>query len=379
MRLGFPPTDLDDRERELQREVRAFLEEHLPAGSYQRGLGMVGAHDREFSKKLAERGWIGMALPARYGGGERSAVDRFIVVEELLRWGAPVGHHWVADRQTGPTIERFGSEELKKRFLPAIAAGDMSFSLGMSEPDSGSDLASVSTRAVPADGGWRISGRKIWTSGAAQNDWVTLLARTSVEENRHAGLTQFLIDIKSPGLQVRQIAFIDGSRDFCEVVLDDVFVPADLVLGQVGSGWQQIVSELTFERGGPDRWLSPYGVVEELLRDVGEEAVPAELTAALGALTARWWALRRLSLSVARMVDEGRSPGAEAALTKSIGTRFEQSVVSLLAELADGRMRTSSNATLRRLWRAAVISAPSWSIRGGTSEVLVGIIAKALA
>jgi alkylation response protein AidB-like acyl-CoA dehydrogenase len=378
MRLGFPPTDLNDRERELQREVRAFLAEQLPPGSFERGLGMAAAHDREFSKRLASRGWVGMALPAKYGGGDRSAMDRFIVVEELLRHGAPVGHHWVADRQTGPTILRFGTEEQKERFLSAIASGEMSFSIGMSEPDSGSDLASVSTRAVRADGGWRISGRKIWTSGAAGNDWMTLLARTSTEENRHAGLTQFLVDLKSPGLQANPIAFIDGSRDFCEVVLDDVFVPHDLVLGSVGGGWQQTVSELAFERGGPDRWLSAYGVVEELLRDTAEEDLAPELVKALGAFTAQWWALRRLSLSVARMIDEGRSPSAEAALVKSMGTRFEQSVVAVLAELADDRMSASPNSTLRRLWSAAVLASPSWTIRGGTSEVLVGIIAKAL-
>jgi alkylation response protein AidB-like acyl-CoA dehydrogenase len=378
MRLGFPPTDLNDRERELQREVRAFLAEQLPPGSFERGLGMAAAHDREFSKRLASRGWVGMALPAKYGGGDRSAMDRFIVVEELLRHGAPVGHHWVADRQTGPTILRFGTEEQKERFLSAIASGEMSFSIGMSEPDSGSDLASVSTRAVRADGGWRISGRKIWTSGAAGNDWMTLLARTSTEENRHAGLTQFLVDLKSPGLQANPIAFIDGSRDFCEVVLDEVFVPHDLVLGSVGGGWQQTVSELAFERGGPDRWLSAYGVVEELLRDTAEEDLAPELVKALGAFTAQWWALRRLSLSVARMIDEGRSPSAEAALVKSMGTRFEQSVVAVLAELADDRMSASPNSTLRRLWSAAVLASPSWTIRGGTSEVLVGIIAKAL-
>lgn len=378
MRLGFPPTDLNDRERELQREVRAFLADHLPPGSFERGLGMAAAHDREFSKKLASRGWVGMALPAKYGGGDRTAMDRFIVVEELLRWGAPVGHHWVADRQTGPTILRFGTEEQKERFLSAIASGEMSFSIGMSEPDSGSDLASVSTKAVRAGGGWRISGRKIWTSGAAGNDWMTLLARTSTEESRHAGLTQFLVDLKSPGLQANPIAFIDGSRDFCEVVLDDVFVQDDLVLGSVGDGWQQIVSELAFERGGPDRWLSAYGVVEELLRDTAGEDLPPELIKALGAFTAQWWALRRLSLSVARMIDDGRSPSAEAALVKSMGTRFEQSVVAVLAEFADDRMSTSSSSTLRRLWKAAVLASPSWTIRGGTSEVLVGIITKAL-
>jgi 3-oxocholest-4-en-26-oyl-CoA dehydrogenase alpha subunit len=378
MPFNFVPTDLVGRELELQQEVRQFLAEQLPPGSYQRGLGMGGGRDREFSKKLAGRGWVGMALPARYGGGDRSAMDRFIVVEELLRWGAPVGYHWVADRQTGPAILRFGTEEQKRRFLPAIAAGDMSFSIGMSEPDSGSDLASVSTRAARVDGGWSITGRKLWTSGASHNEWFTVLARTGDGENRHEGLTQFLVELTSPGLQVNPVAFIDGSRDFCEVVLDEVFVPDDLVLGVIGAGWTQIISELAFERGGPDRWLSAYGLVEELLRDAPAGSLPDSILGALGSLTARWWAIRRLSLSVARMIDDGRAPSEEAALVKSIGTRFEQDVVAILSDLAGERLRTSASPAVRALWRAAVVCSPSWSIRGGTSEVLVGIIAKAL-
>ena len=149
MRIAFEPTELTGAERALQGEVREFLASELPPGSYERGLGMGAAKDRVFSRKLAERGWVGMALPSEYGGGDRSAMDRFVVVEELLRWGAPVGHHWVADRQTGPTILRYGTEEQKRRFLPAIARAEVSFSIGMSEPDSGSDLASVTTKAVP--------------------------------------------------------------------------------------------------------------------------------------------------------------------------------------------------------------------------------------
>jgi len=139
--IDLRATELTPAERALQREVRAFLAEELPYGSFEPGLGMNGAKDPSFSKKLGARGWLGMALPKRYGGHDRSAVDRFIVAEELLRWGAPVGHHWVADRQSGPIIARYGTEEQKQRFLPAIAAGELSFCIGMSEPDSGSDLA----------------------------------------------------------------------------------------------------------------------------------------------------------------------------------------------------------------------------------------------
>src|SRR5215472_14114875 len=158
--MRFEPTALTEAEVALQKEVRAFLAAELPAGSHVPGLGMSAADDPSFSRKLASRGWVGMALPRRYGGGERAAVERFVVVEELLRWGAPVAHHWVADRQSGPVINRFGTEALKQRFLPAICRGELGFSIGMSEPDAGSDLASVRTRAAGVQGGWLLSGTK---------------------------------------------------------------------------------------------------------------------------------------------------------------------------------------------------------------------------
>jgi alkylation response protein AidB-like acyl-CoA dehydrogenase len=377
MRIAFEPTALSDSERALQAEVRDFLAVELPPGTYERGLGMAGAKDRGFSKKLAERGWLGMALPARYGGGDRSAMDRFIVVEELLRWGAPVGHHWVADRQSGPTINGYGTEEQKQRFLPGITKGELSFSIGMSEPDSGSDLASVSTRAVRAAGGWLVTGRKLWTSGARENDWMIMLCRTSTEEDRHSGLTQMLVDLKAPELTVNPIPFIDGTTGFNEVVIEELFVPDELVLGTVGNGWKQIGSELAFERGGPDRWLSSFGVVEELVR-AGVGAAEPELASAIGGLTAQWWSLRQLSLSVARMVDAGRSPAIEAALVKSIGTRFEQTVVDVLAALLDGARRGAAGPRFERLFSSAIVTSPAWTLRGGTNEVLRSVVAKGL-
>ena len=164
--LLFAPTDLTETELLLQGEVRAFLANELPRGTFAPGLGMAAPRDRAFSAKLAQRGWIGMALPTHYGGHDRSAVDRFVVSEELLRWGAPVGHHWVADRQSGPMINRFGTDEQKRRFLPGICRGELSFAIGMSEPGAGSDLAAVRTRATRVDGGWVVNGTR---SGPAQH------------------------------------------------------------------------------------------------------------------------------------------------------------------------------------------------------------------
>src|SRR5436190_11220042 len=269
--MRFVATELTDEERALQQEVREFLDAELVPGTYEPGLGMSSGSSKELSRKLGERGWLGMALPKEYGGGERSVVERFVVVEELLRRGAPLEAHWTADRQSGPVINRFGSQELKRRFLPAVCRGDVTFSIGMSEPDAGSDLASVASRAVNVDGGYELSGTKIWTSNAHFADYAIVLCRTSESEDRHAGLSQLVVDLHSPGVAVNPIPFLDGTSDFNEVAFDGVFVPQELLLGAEGQGWAQNTSELSFERAGPERWISPYLVVEHFLREHGDE------------------------------------------------------------------------------------------------------------
>ncbi len=376
--MHFEPTELTDTELALQAEVREFLAAELPQGAFTPGLGMGAGRDPAFSRKLAGRGWVGMALPRRYGGGDRTAVERFVVVEELLRWGAPVGHHWVADRQTGPIINRFGTEAQKERFLPAICAGDLSFSIGMSEPDSGSDLASVKTRATRVEGGWLLNGTKVWTSGAHVNDWFVVLCRTSEEADRHAGLSQLVVDLRSQGLLVNPIPFLDGTAHFNEVVLTDVFVPDDLVLGEVGMGWAQNTSELAYERGGPERWLSTYLVVEQFVRERSGAALGERAEVLLGEAAARWWALRRLSLSVARSIDRDHAPAAEAALVKEMGTLFEQDVLAGVQGLVDLEPSPDSESLFERLLTGAVLTAPSFTIRGGTNEILRSVAARAL-
>jgi alkylation response protein AidB-like acyl-CoA dehydrogenase len=377
--IGFLPTELTADEQALQREVRGFLAEVLPRGSFEPGLGMAGAKDPAFSAKLGARGWLGMALPTAYGGHDRGAVDRFIVTEELLRWGAPLGHHWVADRQSGPVINTFGTEAQKQRFLPGIARGELSFSIGMSEPDSGSDLASLVTRARRDGGGWVLSGTKIWTTAADRNDWIIVLCRTTPVEDsgdKRAGLTQLIVDLKAPGVTATPVPFIDGTADFCEVVFDDVFVPDELVLGEVGQGWAQNTSELAYERGGPDRWLSTYLVVEEFLR-TNEQALSDAAIDLLGGAVAEYWVLHHLSLSIARSIDDGAAPVVEAALVKEMGTRFEQDVLTAVLDLVDHEPGTAGT-LFDRLLRTATLTGPSFSIRGGTNEILRGVVAKGL-
>ncbi len=375
--VQFEFTELNDAELALQADVRAFLETTLPRGSFEPGLGMAGRKDVAFSQQLATRGWVGMSLPKEFGGGDRSAVERFVVAEELLRWGAPVGHHWVADRQSGPLLAKVGTEEQKERFLPGICRAELSFCIGMSEPDSGSDLASVVTRATRVGDGWQVNGTKVWTTGAHEHDWMIALVRTSDAEDRHSGLSQVLIDLRAPGVEVRPIPFLDGTSDFNEVTLTDVHVPDTDVVGTVGMGWSQIGQELAFERGGPDRWLSTYLLLEQYLREHGDDVDPA-MTELAGAATARFWGLRNLSLSVARAIDAHDQPSIQAALVKEMGTRFEQDLLEALRRLVDVEPAPDSGSPFERLLANAILTSPAFTIRGGTIEILRSVAAKGL-
>jgi alkylation response protein AidB-like acyl-CoA dehydrogenase len=324
---------------------------------------------------LGAKGWLGMTLPAEYGGHGRSAVDRQLVVEELLAVGAPVGFHWVADRQSGPSIAANGTAEQKAFFLPRIAAGEISYAIGMSEPDSGSDLASLRTRAVRSGDDWVVSGAKIWTTNGATADYVLGLFRTSDE--RRGGLTQFIVDLRSDGITVSPIPFIDGTSDFCEIAFDEVVVPDWLRLGDVGGGWAQNTSELVLERGGVDRWMSAIPIIEHRLQHSVHPLSDSAL-ADLGSIAARLWAFRSMSLSVARMVDAGQHPLVEAALIKDMATRFEQDCVeTMLRHLGHPPDPGAADLHESLLARAVLVS-PSWTVRGGTTEILRNIIAKEL-
>jgi alkylation response protein AidB-like acyl-CoA dehydrogenase len=386
--IEFPFSELSVAELQLRADVRQFLAEELPKSSFLPALGMNAAKDPAFSAKVGARGWLGMALPSAYGGHQRSAVDRFIVTEELLRWGAPVGHHWVADRQSGPVIAKFGTEAQKQRFLPGISRGELSFCIGMSEPNSGSDLASLTTRATRDGDGWVLNGRKIWTTGADRHDWIIVLCRTTPIDqvgDKRQGLSQLIVDLRSPGVTATPIPFIDGSADFCDVTFDDVFVPDELVLGSIGAGWTQNTSELAYERGGPDRWLSTYLLVEELLRchqpkpsASASAQVSDDLADLLGEAVANYWVLHQLSLSVARSIDAGGAPAVESALVKEMGTRFEQDVVTAVAAFVDQPPSSADPSVFGRLLMAATLTSPSFTIRGGTNEILRSVAAKGL-
>jgi acyl-CoA dehydrogenase len=363
--LALPPAVLPDSAEALRDEVRAFLGEQ----DFVPGVDTwLSSFDPGFSRRLGERGWLGMTWPTRYGGHERSALERFVVIEELLAAGAPVAAHWVADRQSGPSILRFGTEEQRQRLVPPIARGESYFAIGMSEPDSGSDLASVRTKATPDGDGWRLDGAKVWTSGAHHCHHMITLCRTG--PGRHDGLSQFIVDLSAPGVQIRPIELLTGEHHFNEVVLDGVYVPGDMVLGTIGGGWGQVTSELANERSGPERFLSTAQLLVELARHA-ETARDTRTLATLGQLFAQMWSIRELSLRVAGALDRGASVEVDAALVKDLGTRFEQEVVEAV------RVAVVTQPASRLLTHA-VLHSPGFTLRGGTTEILGVIVARGL-
>ncbi|MFH1343963.1 MAG: acyl-CoA dehydrogenase family protein [Pseudomonadota bacterium] len=373
---SFPLEPLNESHAALRREVREFLREALPAdwNADERARSWSG-FDAAFSEKLGARGWIGMTWPKRYGGHERSAVERHIVVEELLAAGAPVAAHWIADRQSAPLILRSGTEEQRRTILPRIAAGTCYFGIGMSEPNTGSDLASVRSKAVKAGSGYILSGTKLWTTYAHKAHYLIVFCRTSESESRHGGFSQFLVDLSLPGISIKPVLDIAGEHHINEVHFDNVELPEDALLGTEGQGWVQVMSELAFERSGPDRFLSSFVLIDEMLRILGGEVAQGQAAPAIGRLVAHLIALRQMSQSVAGMLARGVQPDLAAAIVKDLGAQFEQEVPDIARAIVPQHMADADfNAAHRRI----VLAAPSFSLRGGTREILRGIIARGL-
>ena len=378
--LRFPHFELPDELTALRGEVRAFLDQELKAYSPLERSNSWDGQDPEFSRKLGARGWLGLTLPKAYGGHERSALERYVVVEEVLAAGAPVGYHWIADRQSGPLIARYGSEAQKQAIIPRITRGEASFCIGMSEPNSGSDLASVKTRAERVPQGWLVNGTKIWTSNAHRANYMIALLRTdSSPDSKHKGLSQFLIDLTTAkGITARPIIDLTGRHQFNEVSFVDALLPPDALIGREGDGWKQVTAELAFERSGPERYLSCYLLLAQLVDVIKDKAEPATL-AKIGSEIAWLVSLRTMSLSVAGMLNAGRDPGLQASIVKNLGCQFEQRLPGLAQELvALEPTLAGAGIDYQQVLGNLMQLAPSFSLRGGTLEILRGIIARGL-
>jgi acyl-CoA dehydrogenase len=379
--LRFDPIRLPPQCEALRREVRAFIAEQVAAGVFDPNEPRNGdLHDPELSRRIGARGWIGMTWPRKYGGHERSFLERYVVTEEFRVANAPVRQHFVADRQSGPILLKYAAEHIKLDILPRICRGELCFVIGMSEPGSGSDLFAARTRATKTKGGWLINGSKIWTSHAHAAHYMLGLFRTSpsTKENRRHGLTQFLVDMRTAGIRVNPIYQLTGQHDFNEVVFEDAFVPDDHVLGEIDGAWKQVTSELAYERSGPERFLETFYVLNELVRAVGPKP-DLRCAEGIGRLVAGLHTLRRMSVSVNGMLERGEEPVIEGSLVKDLGTAWEQRLPSRVRELAAFlETEISNRATLEQQIAHATTIAPKLTIQGGTTEILRGIIARGL-
>ena len=375
--LELEPVQLSEKAEQLRTEVRQFLKKELEVGNFIPHCdAWLSQHDSSFSRKLGERGWLGMTWPKQYGGQERTALERYVVTEELLAFGAPVAAHWFADRQSGPLLLRYGTDQQKNEMLPRIARGELYFSIGLSEPNTGSDLASISTSAKKVNGGWLLNGSKVWTSGAHFAHYMMTLCRTSgKKENRHEGLSQLIVDLSSSGVTIRPIRLMTGEHHFNEVILEDVFVTDEMAIGTIGDGWRQSMAELAFERSGPERFLSTFPLFVELIRVLQQDPSNENTNISIGRLVARLTTLREMSLGVAGLLEKGISPDITAALVKDLGTQLE----SQIAEVARLLVSSSSQVLPSRyksLFATSILHSPGFTLRGGTTEILRGIIAK---
>lgn len=379
-RLEFVPDELPLQTKELRERARKFFDEHLESYSAEFKSNSWCAFDKDFSKKMGANGFIGLTMPKEYGGAGLTNIERYVVVEEALYTGAPVGFHWIADRQSAPLILKHGTEEQKQSILPGICRGEIGFCIGLSEPNAGSDLASLQARAQVCDEGWRLNGTKLWTTGAHVSDYMIGLFRSQAKtDSRHQGLTQFVIDLKNTeGITIRPIQDLAGHHHFNEVIFEDALLPVDALLGTEGQGWKQAMQELAIERSGPERFLSCMVLFTELLDSLEGRNDP-ELAKGLGRILGELITLRNMSISVTSMLNKGEDVSLQAAIVKDLGADFEQRLPSIVQQMVEIEPSLNKHADpLSKVLANLTMIAPSFSLRGGTVEILRGIIAKGM-
>jgi hypothetical protein len=364
----------------LRPAVRAFLDEALRGRPVDRLARSWMGFDAEFSRALAGRGWVGMTLPEAYGGGGKDAFHRFVLAEELLCRGAPVSAHWIADRQSGPLILKYGTAAQRDFFLPRIIKAEAFFCIGMSEPQSGSDLAGLRTRATRTAEGWLLKGQKLWTTNAHRAHYMIALVRSSgTPEDRHHGLSQMIVDLSLPGITVRSIGDLTGDQHFNEVFFDDVLLPHDALIGEEGAGWAQVTAELAFERSGPERIYGSMVLFDAWLEHLRSRSAPTPAELALaGRILTHLVPLREMSAALTAKLAQGDSPVIEAALVKDLGTELEQAIPNLIADAVAGDPLAERPEALLQTLSYVLQVCPTFSLRGGTREILRGVIARGL-
>ncbi len=375
-----------EEQEEFRQEVRGFLEEELRQGSFKPSCdAWIQGYSPEFTKKVAQRGWIGLTWPKEFGGQGRSNIDRLVLTEEMLRYGAPAACHWIAERQIGRAIIAFGTEEQKRELLPKILRGEAYVGLGMSEPEAGSDLASLQTRAVEDGDDYIINGQKMWTSCARLMNYIYLVARTDPEAPKHRGISEFVIDASLPGITIKPTIDITGTEAWGEVFYDGVRVSKKYLIGQKNRGFYQILNQLDYERAGLERLMGNYPLFDAIIqftKETKRKGKPLSqdilIRHKLAQLQIEFEIGRLLTYRVAMVMDEGRAPNWEAAMAKAYCTDFEQCLADTATKILGlyGQLVTESKwAPILGMAPDSYLGSKGYSLQGGTSEVLRNIVA----
>lgn len=365
----------------FRQDIRTFLDAELPEKPEIPEDGWIIGFDKAFSQKVGAKGWIGLTWPKEAGGQGRSYLDRLILTEEFLRCGAPVAAHWLGDRQMGPSILHYGTPEQKQTYLPGIMAGETVFCIGMSEPGAGSDLAGLQTKAVEDGDAFVISGQKIWTSFAHVADYCYLVARSNPDVPKHRGISEFIVDMKLPGITVKPIVDITGAHHFNEVFFDQVRVPKSVLIGERDRGWYQIAAQLDYERSGIERLMSNY-LVLEAISDYAKVTGLHRREAVRHNIAQRYIEFNMgkfLVYKVAWLLSRNIIPNAESATAKTFCTEYEQRLAQTATELLGMHsllMPGSRQAKLQGRIARAYLYAPAYTIQGGTSTILRTIMAQ---
>jgi alkylation response protein AidB-like acyl-CoA dehydrogenase len=381
--VDLTPTDAEAR---LRADVRGWLREHLP---WEYGVGLPPRFDdlaeevafgREWQAKLADGRWVGVGWPEEFGGRGAGPLEHFIVIEELARARAPELVGRIGINLVGPTLLAHGTPDQKQRWLPNILSATELWCQLFSEPEAGSDLASLRTRAEPVDGGWMLNGQKVWTSYAQFADWGVCLARTDPDVRKQEGISYLVVDMRAPGVEVRPLRQITDESEFNEVFLNDVFVPSDQLIGAEHGGWRIANSTLTHERGvNPRQLVIHVQLIEELLRialDSGgyddhriqQRLAQAYVEVRLFQLL-NWRTLSRLA--------QGKAPGPEGSLLKlfwsEMSKRLHDTVMVVLgpaAPLWHGAHENPGDGVWQRSW----LYYQAASIWAGANEIQRNVI-----
>jgi len=375
-----------EEQNKLRQEVCSFLQDELARGLWKPACdAWIQGYDPQFTKRVAEKGWIGLTWPEQYGGQERSFIDRLIVTEEMLRYGAPAACHWFTDRQIGGSILKYGSEEQKAEFLPKIIRGEMYVGLGMSEPEAGSDLASLKTRATEETDCYLVNGQKTWTSGAWFTNYIYLLARTDLDAPKHRGISEFIVPMDLPGISRIPMIDITGTEAWNDVFFDNVRVPKKYMIGEKNKGFYHVLEQLAYERGGMERLMGNYPLFDALIRFAKETKYNGKnlsqdtiVRHKLAQLQVEFEVGRLFMYKVAMVMDEGRAPTVEASMSKAYATTFEQHLANTAMEILGpyGLLWADSKyVPFEGLAAHSYLGSKGYSLQAGSSEILKNIIA----